>query len=332
MNQARPRRSALSKLLDHPYWLGATGLITIAALIVAVIQLTKSDVGWSQSLGNITGDCNAQGDSNAVSCNSTPEPGPPSRPAGDISGDCNAQGSNNRVSCKVYPPAPASIGDVKMGWAGHYTFLFEGVPGDLPIPPQYPPAEVRNHCDEWYEWLASERRVYTMYPQVWMSMLSGQNDQVVVVNVEATVFKKRLIENDNLTILVCQYGADGVPGSIVTVDVGTGRTDLLDQADENPEPAPMPPAALVLNGTGYDGAIVRIKSSEGFLYSGRVTVTALINNKEKKIEFGSEEQPFRWVGGPVETYPKMDNDTRYDWNPKIRQWVPNLNVADVYPQ
>ncbi|QFU92097.1 hypothetical protein YIM_34680 [Amycolatopsis sp. YIM 10] len=61
-------------------------------------------------------------------------------------------------------------------------------------------------------------------------------------------------------------------------------------------------------------------------------VTAKINGEERKIEFGTPDRPFQWVGGPPETYPMMPDDTRYDWNPKTGQWVANLKPDDVYPQ
>ncbi|WP_153034294.1 hypothetical protein [Amycolatopsis sp. YIM 10] len=182
------------------------------------------------------------------------------RPIERITGDCNAQGNNNDLTCsyKVLPPAPRSIGDVEIGWAGYATFFFDGNPDELPKPPDYPTHEVRSHCDERDEWLSTDRRVYTMQPQVWMSMLSGQNDQVVVTRVEPTVFSKRPVDN-SFTVLQCLYGADGVPGSLVTVDVATGKTHLVDQSGEDPSPKAMPPAALVLNGAGYGGAIVRVE-------------------------------------------------------------------------
>ncbi|MFE5566617.1 hypothetical protein ACFQ68_16645 [Amycolatopsis japonica] len=306
MNKKRTQHPIVSRLLKHPWWLGLTGLITIATLIVAMLQLAKPDP--------------------------KPAPPPPPVPLNEITGDCNAQGNNNEISCsyKVFPPAPLSIGDVEIGWAGHATFFFDGIPSELPKPPDYPTHEVRNHCDEWEGWLAGEQRIYTMQPQVWMSILSGKNDQVVVTRVEPTVFTKRPI-GSSFTVLQCQYGADGIPGSILTVDVGTGKTTLLDQTDKDPQPQPMPPAAMVLNGSGYDGAIVRVESTTGFLYSGRIRVTAKINGKEQKIDFGTPDKPFRWIGGQPEQYPKMPNDARYDWNPKTLQWIQNLNPDDVHP-
>lgn len=331
MSQPQRRGGFLNFVLTHPWWSGLAGIATVFGLIVAIIQLTSNQVSPPPSA--ISGDCNAQGDGNEIECQSPASDDPPATTSsGGIVGDCNAQGVNNDVSCRVYPPEPASLGAVDVSWAGFITYFFEGKPEGLPIPPDYPAPEVRGHCDEWEGWLASEQRIYTMAPTILMSVLSGQNDVVAVTSIESTIFKKRPIDNESFTIIQCQYGAGGAPGTLITTDVATGETELFDSSDENP--MPMPPAALTLSGANYQGALVKIKSSSGFLYSGRLRITALINGSEQVIELGTPERPFRWVGGDPgsDSYPEMQGDTRWDWNPKTKQWVPNLNPEDVYPQ
>jgi hypothetical protein len=111
---SNPWANAASKLLKHPWWAGLSGIIALAALVVAILQLTGSD---PQRAPSVTAGGNT------------------------ASGDCIAQGAGNEVTCsyKVYPPAPASIGAVEVSsLVGFATYLFEGQPAQLPEPPNYP--------------------------------------------------------------------------------------------------------------------------------------------------------------------------------------------------
>jgi hypothetical protein len=165
---------------------------------------------------------------------------------------------------------------------------------------------------------------------VLLSLTSGQGEQVVVQRAEVTVFSRKLLAGRDFTIIACQYAADGgEPGATITVDVGTGRTELVDYQRADQTPMRMPPAALELTGSGYEGALLSINSSAGFLYTGRIIVTALINGQERKIELGAPNRPFKWVGGTLDLFRKMTNDTHYDWNPHTRKWVANLQPWDV---
>jgi hypothetical protein len=292
-------------MLKHPWWAGLAGIFTLLALVVGILQLTGSD--------------------------SKPAPGDDDAGGNTATGDCIAQGAGNDVACsyKVYPPAPASIGAVKVKWAGFITFLFDGQPAQLPTPPDYPAHAAWGHCDEWGDWLSRTPGIYSMAPGVLLSLTSGQGEQVVVQRAEATVFSKEPFAGRDFTIIECQYGAGGDAGAVITVDVGTGRSELVDYDMADQTPMQMPPAAFELNGADYESAQLSIKSSAGFLYTGQIVVTALINGQERKVEFGTPSRPLRWVGGPDESLPEMPNGTRYDWNPHTHRWITNLNPEDV---
>lgn len=288
----------LDRAFQHPWMTGIGTVVTVIALATAWF-FPNGSTNDSTSIGGGVGDCAAVGEGASSDCATT----------------------------IYHPPATRSIGDVYFEWGGFATFLYAGESENLPTPPDYPPAEVRGHCDEWEDWLSETVGIYSMAPAVGISLTSGQDEQVVINEVEATVFNKDPLPDDgDYTIIQCQYGAGYNAGLYIVIDVGTNTTTLVDY--ESPSPMTMPPASVILNGHDYQRVTVSVESSTGYLYAGRIRVNFLVNGKKRSVDLGSAERPFRWVGGRP---PETPFENRWDWHPKRGQWVEGLRPADVYP-
>jgi hypothetical protein len=305
LSTSNRRPHALSTILGRPWWEGVAAIVGILALGVGVVQCT--------------------GDS---------KPSQPTKVSGNglQTGNCNAQGNgNDACNTIVYPPAPAVIGSVGIQSVGSSLFYFDGKPSQLPIPPDYPPFRVLSHCDDWEDWISRTPGIFSIDPILLISMTSGQGEQVVVKSAKATIFSKKEISGRDFAIIQCQYGGDAEAGSEILIDTLTNETKLKDIDSPTSGFMKMPPAALVLNGANYESVLLSVNSSAGFLYTGQVTITAEVNGKESKIEFGSRDRPFKWSGDDVESSLSRVDNTRYDWNPLWRQWIANLDPNDVQP-
>lgn len=243
-----------------------------------------------------------------------------SPPEGSIMGDCNAQGSGNNVHCiTVMPRNFESLAGISMDWfgdAGSAQVLFNGGIDELPTPPAYENAW--NHCDEWEEWFQEQSNIYRFNTDIHMALNSGEPDVVAIKNVSVDVFS-RIDRPVETTIISCSYGAGGDHGNIITVDVGTGETNL--HMMESGDVSPMPPASLSLQGQGFESALVKTVSTNGYLYEGQIVIDAVINGEQHIFQQGTKEQPVRWVGGGFDAFFEiLESSSGVDWHPVNEEW------------
>jgi hypothetical protein len=241
------------------------------------------------------------------------ERGPQSGP--EISGDCNAKGSGNTVNCNR--PLPDKIGNVEVSGFLGKVFLFDGPPSSLPRPPAYPRSEAIDHCDIWEKWLLERKDVYTLVPGGEVHAVSGKDEQVAIVGYEVELYDRKPIRKKKVTYLACHYGGGDTWAYQLNWDTRTSKATLTDLVQDDAKSVSMPPASVNLVGPSYNGVLLTVTSNAGYLYSGRILVTAVINGERKQLAIGSRDNPHRWVGGdnPYDNY-----KATWDWNPVKKAW------------
>jgi hypothetical protein len=287
-SSSRARRLAAT-VLSHPIWTGVAAIATVLTVVLAIVQLRAMA---SQD--------------------------------GSIAGDCNAQGSDNTVNCAQN--LPKQIGDVRLeADYSNAVWAFDGPPSALPQAPDYKAHETRFHCSVWGNWLW-ENNFYSVSPGGNIYAVSGETDQVAIVDYNALVYSKTAIDQRRLTHIACNHGGGDTAGYFLDYDTNT-RQSLITENIEGASPRPMPPASINLTGPEYYGIALRVKSSSDYLYTGQLIVTVVINGKREQLAIGSSEHPYRWLGGEIDDM--QVPDTLWDWNPVTHRWVQGLDLNAV---
>jgi hypothetical protein len=220
---------------------------------------------------------------------------------------------------------PEQIGDVRLAANFSYAiWAFEGSPNDLPDAPDYEPHETRFHCDVWGSWLW-ENGFYSVAPGGEVYAVSGQADQVAVVDFKALVHSRTKIDLRRLTYIACLYGGGDFAGYTIDHDTRTRKSLLVENSD-GASPKQMPPASINLTGSDYSGIALAVTSNPSYLYTGQLVVTAVINGKRQRLAIGSPERPYRWVGGAVSTMPIPNAAKAWDWDRVSHRWVEGLDI------
>ena len=69
----------------------------------------------------------------------------------------------------------------------------------------------------------------------------------------------------------------------------------------------------------------RTRPTTSIADGGTVNIAANVNGDEQNIMLGSQERPFRWLGGRLDdaaTSAVLSQTPKYDWNTTTHQWEP----------
>jgi hypothetical protein len=284
--------------LGHHWWQGVGAMLAAVGILVTIIIY---------ALGSPGSPAPHAGRSTA------PAPTVPNV----VNGNCNAQGQGNSVNC-IYPPQPKSFGGVSLTPGPGPLFLFMGSAEDLPTPPDYPQSRLYSHCSDWGSWLSRQPGVYAINPTLFIDMIAGGSDLVVVNNVGVRVINRAALTG-NYVLIDCKYGAGLDAGYQLTVNIATNVTDVLNVATGGR--VLMPPASLSLSGRSFQGAQISINSTPARLYGGEVIVTAIVNGQQKSIVAGSPAHEFRWLDVSGYNDPIIIHAPAYDWSLTRHKWI-----------
>jgi hypothetical protein len=246
-----------------------------------------------------------------------------------ISGNCNAQGAQNNVTCQSAPTS-RPLGKVSLELVPVKSWIFAGSHSELPTPPDYPAIHVLNHSRDWSGWLQRQPKMYAVDPIFHVVLAAGADDLVVVKKAEMQVFR-RTPASRSVTAVKCEYGAGGNPGHYIIIDTVEPKTWFISFGGGSGD---MPPGSISVHGLDSTQISVIIQSHFRYLYEGMLTVTADVNGKEENYQLGSPEVPLRWISADrivrTPTAPSGDM-TRdgfvdslgygYDWNLAQKSWA-----------
>jgi hypothetical protein len=189
---------------------------------------------------------------------------------------------------------------------------------ELPTPPDYPQSRLYSHCIDWGSWLSHQSRVYAINPTLFIDMIAGGSDLVVVNSVGVRVINRAALTG-NYVLIDCQYGGGLDAGYQLMVNVATNVTNVLNVSTGRR--VLMPPASLSLSGRSFQGAQITINSTPGRFYRGEVIVNAIINGQAKSILVGSPAHEFRWLDVNEYSDPIITHAPAYDWSLTRHAWI-----------
>jgi hypothetical protein len=287
----KKRLKSIANLLGRRWWQGVAALLAVIGLAFTAVQITK--------------DASSGTDSSSVTDS-------------EISGDCNAQGHGNTVDCSSLPD---QIGRVEISPNNQVgMFLFEGLPNQLPTPPDYTKDNNFMHCHVWERWLMETQNIYSLMPGGLVSAVGGAADQVSIIDYKVIPYSRRPLGKGPFTSIRCDHGGDANFGYYLYYDTMKREAHLrsfLPSDESEGPPMPMPPASVNLTGPEHAGIYLEITSSPNYLYEGRLVVTVIINGERKDIAVGSPDQPYRWLSNGSDYDPSHE----WDWDPRRHKWI-----------
>jgi hypothetical protein len=288
------------RFLGHHIWQGVGAVVAIIALVIAIPAACSAGAG--------TG--GGRPASEVSSAASSP---------GGISGNCNAQGSNNTVTCANIAPSPASYAEIKpkLGYGQIFAY-FDGTPDRLPTPPDY--QSPSGHCTDWDSWLRTTPDMYLVDPDINVELQAGEQDLVVLTSITAEIFDRKAPAAGTGVPIQCMYGGGSNSYYEVSVDTVTRKTTVVENPVDGGRPKPMPPASISLTSKGYTDVAVGIRSLVGHLYTGMIVIAAKLNGKDQTYHIGSTERPLRWFATDADL-----TASHYDWDVTKHAWVKGFN-------
>lgn len=282
----------LRERLAQPVWQGIAGVVALATLAFTAIQVFGGD------------DTGVQGDVRTDN-------------AEDV--EVHADGGcavvlSDATECVVAAPFERTeFETVSIAPSADMHYVLPTDSSALGDPPAY--TDVYGHCEEWWAWL-KEKSAFTVRPEVYLFMATGEANQVAVQSVTLEILDRQRLDQ-RFSHVQCQYQAGGEYGFRIEVTTADpNRGSLTDY--RTGESGDMPPAAVVLNGMDYDGGVISIVSEPGYLYEGVIRVSYLSNGEQKELSYGTPDEPYRWLGGGQDVLSSMPP---IDWDLESRQWV-----------
>lgn len=276
-----------SWLFKHPFWAGITGVLTLGTLVVAVIGMRGDD------------SASPSGSSTVV-----------------VDSSCVAVGTEASTICNY--PTPQSLGKVEVSSMLAYLWVVEDDPSNLSVPNEVLNGDQMEFCKRWDRWIRTQN-AFPLAPETLVEMESGQDDLVVVTNIEAEIFGVRELDAANVRQVGCNPGGGMTTPINVNVNLG-GQAEVFD-IETADEPYLMPPTAITLSGRDYQGFSVVVKGEPFTLYQGQITITYSVNGQESELHVGSKDQPLSWV-------PEVSVDTPvFSWSNIKGTWIPGWGTS-----
>ena len=250
----------LSWFLEHKFWAGITGVLTVGALVVAVIGLRDDN---------------------------TPSPSGSSTTV--VGSSCVAVGTEASNICNF--PTPQSLGKVEVTKYLNNVWVVEDDPLSLSIPDDVLQGDRVTFCRRWDRWILTQK-AWPLDPETLVHMESGQDDLVAVTEVNAEIFNARKLNEADVRLVACEGGGGMTTGINVSVHLG-GPAEV--STLETDQPFLMPPTAITLSGRDYQGFAIKVQGEPLTLYEGQITIRYSINGQPAELHVGSQDQPLSWV-------------------------------------
>jgi hypothetical protein len=215
----------------------------------------------------------------------------------------------------VAPPtvpgiAPARFDVVEAG--DHMVFVAPVPESRLPVPPPYPPDQYGNHCAEWLDWFAQLKAAgQGEGPDVVISAPAAA--PVNLIGARVTVYDT--IQLDQATLIACQHGAGGNPGTkgLVDLDHPEAPLRIVDELGSGTE-LPLGANTFTVDAGTSEALSIVAEGSPGVIYEWSIELTVVIDAQRTTRTFGDREHPIRSYFGPYDL-PSRDYDQ------DARAWV-----------
>ncbi|WP_407342229.1 hypothetical protein [Pengzhenrongella phosphoraccumulans] len=244
-------------------------------------------------------------------------------------------------------PANKEVWSAQMS-ATESEYYFDGRVEQIPNPPGFAIEKTYNHCSEWEHWLDSQTKLYRKDSRIQLNVYSVMKTQIFIDSVRVEVFS-RIEMKEPFTGVTCSPPPPPAPlcavncpapyvisepGPNITVDVAKGKTYInpeapLDEGATVTSPSlsalwEMPPAAIVMRNSDNIRATIWLTFTPGFLYTGRVVVSAVVNGHSETVTLGTADRPLRWAGSPGST------NEDFTWDVLTARWTRVSEFSDVY--